>query len=123
MCAGIVTALLLATARYAQDYPKPAGLVNDFANLLPLEAVQSLEKKVRDYQRATGNQIGVAVVASLNGMPINEYSQGLFRAWGVGKYGVNNGALFVWAPKERQIRIHVGSGLEGVLTNAEAQRI
>src|SRR5438067_12361236 len=98
MRAAIVTALLLAICGYAQEYPKSTGFVNDFANQLPLEAVQSLEKRVRDYQRATGNEIGVAVVSSLNGMPIDEYAQGLFRAWGVGKYGVNNGVLCVWAP-------------------------
>jgi uncharacterized membrane protein YgcG len=123
MRAPIVTALLLAVCAVAQDYPKPNGFVNDFANQLPLEAVQSLEKKVRDYQRATGNQIGVAVVPSLNGTSIEDYSLGLFRAWGVGVYGVNNGALFVWAPKERKLRIEVGRGLESVLTNAETSRI
>lgn len=123
MRAPIVTGILLAACAMAQEYPKSNGFVNDFANQLPLEAVQSLEKKVRDYQRATGNEIGVAVVSSLNGQPIDEYSQGLFRAWGVGRYGQNNGVLFVWAPKERQIRIHVGRGLEGVLTNAETSRI
>ena len=121
----IVTGLLLAVCGWAQEYPKPERdrFVNDFANQLPLEAVQSLEKKVRDYQRATGNEIGVAIVQSLNGQSIDEYSQGLFRAWGVGRRDVNNGVLFVWAPKERQIRIHVGNGLEGVLTNAVASRI
>src|SRR5215469_13168908 len=116
----IVTGMLLAVCGLAQDYPKPNGFVNDFANQLPLEAVQSLEKKVRDYQRATGNEVGVAIVRSLNGQSIDEYSQGLFRAWGVGRYGENNGVLFVWAPKERQIRIHVGRGLEAVLTNSQA---
>jgi uncharacterized protein len=121
----IVTGLLLAVCGWAQEYPKPERdrFVNDFANQLPLEAVQSLEKKVRDYQHATGNEIGVAIVQSLNGQSIDEYSQGLFRAWGVGRRDVNNGVLFVWAPKERQIRIHVGNGLEGVLTNAVASRI
>src|ERR1051325_2883192 len=106
--AWIVTGLLLAMRGFAQEYPKPAEnrFVNDFAHQLPLEAVQSLEKKVQDYERATGNQIGVAVVETLNGQTIAEYSQGLFRAWGVGKYRENNGVLFVWAPKERQIRIH-----------------
>jgi uncharacterized membrane protein YgcG len=67
--------------------------------------------------------VGVAIVPSLNGQSIDEYSQGLFRAWGVGRYGENNGALFVWAPNERQIRIHVGSGLEAVLTNSQAALI
>lgn len=123
MRAPIVTGLLLAGCGLAQDYPKPSGFVNDFANQLPLEAVQSLEMKVRDYQRATGNQIGVAVVPSLNGTSIDEYSLGLFRAWGVGQYAVNNGVLFVWAPKERKIHIEVGRGLGGVLNQAERERI
>jgi uncharacterized protein len=85
--------------------------------------VEALEKKVGDYRRATGNDIAVAVVPSLNGMTVEEYAQGLFRAWGVGKYGVNNGVLFLWAPKERLFRVHVGSGLDGVLTKAETDRI
>ena len=123
MRAAIVTGLLLAVCGLAQDYPKPNGFVNDFANQLPLEAVQSLEMKVRDYQRATGNQIGVAVVPSLNGASIDEYSLGLFRAWGVGQYGVNNGVLFIWAPKERKIHIEVGRGLGGVLNQPERERI
>jgi uncharacterized protein len=123
MRAAIVTGLLLAVCGFAQDYPKPNGFVNDFANQLPLEAVQSLEMKVRDYQRATGNQIGVAVVPSLNGTSIGEYSLGLFRAWGVGQYGLNNGVLFVWAPKERQIHIEVGRGLGSALNQAERERI
>src|SRR5215831_2972605 len=119
----IVTGILLAACAFAQEYPKPNGLVNDFANQLPLEAVQSLEKKVRDYKGATGNEIGVAIVRSLNGQSIEDYSLGLFRAWGVGRYGVNNGVLFVWAPSERKIRIEVGRGLEAVLTNAQTSRI
>jgi uncharacterized protein len=119
----IVTSLLLAVCVVAQEYPKQNGFVNDFANQLPLSAVQALEKKVRDYQRATGNQIGVAVVPSLNGVPVEEYSLGLFRAWGVGIYGLNNGVLFVWAPSERKIRIEVGRGLEGPLNEGERSRI
>jgi uncharacterized protein len=123
MRAPIVTAILLASCALAQEYPKSNGLINDFANQLPLDAVQSLEKKLRDYKGATGNEIGVAIVRSLNGQSIEEYSLGLFRAWGVGRYGVNNGVLFVWAPSERKIRIEVGRGLQAVLTNAEASHI
>src|SRR5262249_29467994 len=84
--ATIVAVMLLAASGLAQDFPKPTGFVNDFANQLPLETV-ALEKRVRDYERATGNEVAVAVVPSLNGMTIEDYSQGLFRAWGVGKYG------------------------------------
>src|SRR6266545_2401381 len=105
----VVTAVLLVVslpvAARAVDYPRPAGFVNDFANQLPLSAVQALEKKVRDYERATGNEVAVAVVPSLGGLSVEEYAQGLFRAWGVGKYESNNGVLFLWAPVERKFRI------------------
>jgi len=110
-------------AAWADDYPRYTGFVNDFANQLPLSTVQELEKRVRDYERATGNEIAVAVVPSLNGMTVEEYALGLFRSWGVGKYGVNNGVLVLWAPKERKVRVEVGRGLEGVLTNAVAGQI
>jgi uncharacterized membrane protein YgcG len=123
MRAWMVTGLLLAAAAFADDYPAPAGFVNDFANQLPVTTVQDLEKKVRDYERTTGNEIAVAVVPSLNGMLVDEYARGLFHAWGVGKRALNNGVLFVWAPKERRIRIEVGIGLQGVLTDVAAGRI
>src|ERR1035438_9046982 len=138
MPAWMVTGLLLAVIVFADDYPRPARFVNDFANQLPVSTVQALEKKVRDYERTTGNEIAVAVVPSLNGMLVDEYARGLFHAWGVGKPAVNNGVLtawgvgkpavnngvlFVWAPKERRIRIEVGIGLQGVLTDVASGRI
>ena len=62
MRSAMVMGVLLAVCGLAQDYPKPNGFVNDFANQLQLDAVQSLERKVRDYQRAIEVQIGVAVI-------------------------------------------------------------
>src|ERR1022692_1215314 len=120
MPAWMVPGLLLAVIAFADDYPKPSGFVNDFANQLPVSTVQALEKKLRDYERATGNEIAVAVVPSLNGMLVDDYARELFHTWGVGKRALNNGVLFVWAPKERRIRIEVGLGLQGVLTDAAA---
>lgn len=120
MRACIVTVLLLAATAFADDYPKPAAFVNDFANQLPASNVQALETKVRAYERTTGNELAVAIVPSLNGMLVDDYARGLFHAWGVGKPGVNNGVLFVWAPHERRIRIEVGTGLTGVLTDTSA---
>ena len=118
--ARMATGLLLAAVAFADDYPAPAGFVNDFAHQLPAAKVQHLEKKVRDYERTTGNEIAVAVVPSLNGMLVDDYARGMFHAWGVGKRALNNGVLFVWAPQERRIRIEVGLGLEGALTDAVA---
>src|ERR1039457_628504 len=123
MPACLVTGLLLAVIVFADDYPRPASFVNDFANQLPVSTVQALEKKVRDYERTTGNEIAVAAMPSLNGIPMDEYARGRFHAWGVGKPAVNNAVLFVWAPKERRIRIEVGIGLQGVLTDEASGRI
>jgi len=120
MRAWIVTGLLLAVSAFADEYPRPAGLVNDFDSQLPVWTVQALEEKVRAYERATGNEIAVAIVPSLNGMLVDDYAHGLFHAWGVGKSAQNNGVLFVWAPKERRLRIEVGTRLEGVLTDTAA---
>ncbi len=91
--------LLLAVTALADDYPAPAAFVNDFANQLPASTVQALEKKVRTYERATGNEIAVAVVPSLNGMLVDDYARGLFHAWGVGKRELNNGVLLCGRPK------------------------
>jgi uncharacterized membrane protein YgcG len=120
MPAWMVPGLLLAVIVFADDYPKPSGFVNDFANQLPVSTVQALEKRLRDYERATGNEIAVAVVPSLNGMLVDDYARELFHRWGVGKRALNNGVLFVWAPKERRIRIEVGLGLQAALTDAAA---
>jgi len=123
MRAWLLPGLLLTMSLYAEDFPRAIGFVNDVANQLPLDVTQNLEQKLRAYERETGNEVAIAIVPSLNGMAVDEYAQGLFRGWGIGKYGVNNGVLFLWAPQERQIRIHVGRGLEDVLTNAETHRI
>jgi len=98
----------------ALEYPRPNGFVNDFANQLPPEAVESLERKLRDYHRATGDTIRVAVVSMPDGMSIDEYSEGMFRAWG------GAAVLFVWAPSERQIRLQVGRRFDPVLTASQA---
>ena len=120
----VVPALLaLSSLLLADDYPKPSGFVNDFANQLPLDTLQSLEQRLQEYERASGNEVAVAVVPSLNGSSVEDYARGLFRAWGIGKYGTDNGVLFLWAPGDRKIRIQVGRGLEDVLTPAQSGKI
>jgi uncharacterized protein len=116
-------AFLAVSFACAQDFPAHSGYVNDFANQLSLADVQSLEQRVRDYERATSNEIAVAIAPSLNGMAIEDYAQGLFRAWKIGKYGKDNGVLFVWAPAERKFRLQVGRGLESTLTRDVTDRI
>jgi uncharacterized protein len=75
------------------------------------------------HEQQTGNQVVVATIKSLQGTSIEDYGYQLGRAWGIGQKGTNNGALLLVAPNERQVRIEVGYGLEGQLTDAQSKLI
>ena len=110
--------LLLATAAFAQAFPKFTGLVVDAANVLPADREAALTRKLAAFQQRTGRQLVVATVPSLGGDEIQSYGYKLGRAWGVGLKGANNGAILLVAPGERKVGIEVGYGLEGQLTDA-----
>ncbi len=74
-------------------------------------------------EKATGAQIVVATVNSLEGQDIESYANRLFRSWGIGDREKNNGLLILLAPNERQIRVEVGYGLEGRINDAKAGRL
>lgn len=115
---------LLASPLAAQPaLPKPSGYVNDFANLLDEAARARLTERLRDVEAQTSSEIAVATVPSLDGMSIEEYANRLFKEWGVGQEKVDNGVLIVVAPNEREMRIEVGYGLEGVLPDGLAGEI
>jgi len=99
-------------------FPVLTGHVVDQANLLSPQVRQSLEKKLADLEEKSGIQFVVATIASLQGQEIEPYANDLFRHWGLGEKTKNNGVLMVVAPKEKKIRIEVGYGLEGTLTDA-----
>ncbi len=104
----------------AQSYPKPVGHVNDFAGVIPQADEQRLEQKLRDYERKTSIEIAVATIPDLQGYSIDEWREGLFQKWGVGKKGLDNGILICVAPNERKWGIEVGYGLEGDITDGLA---
>ena len=104
-------------------FPKPTGYVNDFAHLLDPAARASLEQRLAEYDRSTGNQIAIAIFPDLGGVPINEFASRLEEAWKVGRRGKDNGLLLVIGVKERQVRIEVGYGLEAKVTDADAGAI
>ncbi len=107
----------------APTFPKPTGYVSDFARLLDPAGRASLEQRLSEYDRTTGNQIAVAIFADLGGVPINEFTVRLEEAWKVGKRGKDNGVLLVVGVKEHQVRIEVGYGLEGKITDSDAGAI
>jgi uncharacterized protein len=95
----------------------------DRANLLSAETRGSLEQSLEAFERETGHQIVVHVTPSLEGLSIEEYSMRVAEAWKIGQKGLDNGAILTVAPNEREMRIEVGYGLEGVLPDAVCARI
>ncbi len=107
----------------AADFPALTGRVVDPGNTLPADRRAALESKLTDLENKSGIQLVVAVLPSLQGQEIEPYANQLFRAWKLGEKTKNNGVLLLVAPNERRVRIEVGYGLEGTLTDALASVI
>jgi uncharacterized protein len=109
--------------RAATIFPALTGRVVDQAHVLSSGERADLEGKLADLETKSGIQLEVATIASLDGEEIEPYANALFRAWKLGEAKKNNGVLFVIAPKEHRMRIEVGYGLEGTLTDATSALI
>lgn len=125
-----LTALLLAACLWAAGsalaapaVPAPRGYVNDTAGLLSPQTRQQVESFLSDLRRSDSTQIAVLTVASLEGEDLEGYAVRVAQAWGIGQQGKDNGALLLIAKEERAVRIEVGYGLEGQLTDLLAGRI
>ena len=101
-------------------FPALTGPVVDEAHLLPQDVVNRLSRKLAAYARTSGTQLVVVTLPTLNGYPIDYYGYQLGRHWGIGQKGKNNGALLIVDAGEKQVRIEVGYGLEGTLTDAQS---
>jgi uncharacterized protein len=106
------------TGAFALTFPPLTGRVVDQANIIPAETRSALEAKSEELESKSGIQLVVATVKSLEGDDIEPYANQLFRAWKLGEAKNNNGVLLLVAPNERRVRIEVGYGLEGTLTDA-----
>jgi uncharacterized protein len=113
-------ALLVSASVYAQSltFPDLTGRVVDQANILPAGTRDALEQKLAALEDKSSIQFVVATVNSLQGQEIEPYATDLYRHWGLGEKTRNNGVLLLVAPKEKKVRIEVGYGLEGTLTDA-----
>ena len=113
-----VAALWAFAALAAADFPPLTGRVVDQAKILSPVTIADLERKLADLEQKSGIQLVVATVPSLGGEEIEPYANALFRAWKLGEAKKNNGVLLLVAPNQRRVRIEVGYGLEGTLTDA-----
>ena len=106
-----------------QPFPKPKGLINDFANVIPPSYEQQLESITVELLNKTGTPVVVVTMPDLGGEDYNEYANRLYETWGIGKKGEDKGILILVAIKERKMRIEVGYGLEGILPDGLAGEI
>jgi uncharacterized protein len=121
-------ALLLAgcgggSAGGGAAYPRLSGRVVDTADLLNPAQEAALTTKLEALQRASSRQLVVVTLPDLQGRPIEEYGVGLGRFWRIGQSAANNGTLLIVAVAEKKIRIEIGYGLEGIMTDALSGRI
>ena len=109
---------LPALAQSKIEFPALTGRVVDNADILTPEQEAVLTQKLAVLEQQTTDQLVVVTLPSLNDYDIAEYGYQLGRHWGIGQKEANNGALLIVAPTDRKVRIEVGYGLEGILTDA-----
>jgi uncharacterized protein len=119
----VVFTLALPGLALALDVPPLQGRVNDRAQVLSPQMKSQLESQLEAYERATGHQLAVLVVPSLEGDPIEDFTLRVVESWKLGKKGKDDGVLLFVAVQDRKIRIEVGYGLEGDLPDALVSRI
>ncbi len=109
--------LMSMTAARAVDWKalKPQGYVSDFANVVDAGSKADLEKYCDSVKQSTGAELALVTVSSLEGEPIEDVANDLFRSFGVGQKGKDEGVLLLLVINDRRSRLEVGHGLEAVL--------
>jgi uncharacterized protein len=116
-------AFVAPAARADPTFPALTGRVVDDAHVLSPQTQSDLTAKLAALETKTGRQLVVVTLPSLQGYEIEDYGYQLGRAWGIGQKGQNNGVLFIVAPSEHKVRVEVGYGLEGTITDALSSQI
>lgn len=116
-------AVMLPCVAAALDVPTLKGRVNDYGGMLPPEAEDRIEALLKDLEEKDSTQVVVLTVPSLDGDSLEDFSMRVAERWKIGRKGLDNGAIMVIARDDRKVRIEVGYGLEGRLTDLTAGRI
>ena len=113
----------LPFSAYSLDVPKLQGYVNDYAGMISPSAKSKIEEGLRAFEQSDSTQIVILTVPSLEGENIEEFSIRVAEVWKIGQQQRDNGILLIVSKQERKVRIEVGRGLEGKLTDLMAGRI
>lgn len=122
-CLYLVVLLCFTSEISAREVPPLKGLVNDYGEIIHESTEKQLQTILRDLEETDSTQIVVLTIDSLEGDVLEEYSLKVAETWKLGQAGYDNGALLLVAVKDRKVRIEVGYGLEGELTDLLAGRI
>jgi uncharacterized protein len=105
-------------------FPKQIGYVNDYGNVFTKEQISELENIIRDYEKATTNEISVVSTNSIKPYKdISLYTTELANQWGIGKAEKDNGLIILFSKNLRSIRISTGYGTEKILTDEKCKKI
>ncbi|SPP64654.1 TPM domain-containing protein [Nitrospira lenta] len=115
--------LLTPGLAWPLDVPPLTGRVMDLAHALSASDVDRLTADLQAHETSSGNQVVVLTLPSLEGEPLEPFAHRVATTWKLGQKGTDNGALLLVALKERRVRIEVGYGLEGTLTDAKSAQI
>jgi uncharacterized protein len=116
-------ALTSSSSLFTKEVPRLTGPVVDQAKILSSSARSKISGVLKNFKRKSGTQLQVLTVESLDGDTIEDFSIRVVDKWKLGSSKYDRGMLFTVALKERKMRIEVGQGLEGVITDAVAARI
>ena len=115
--------LVVPLSAFAQSLPALTGRVVDNAGIIDASTEAGLVARLEAFEQRSSDQIVVATIQNLGGEAIEPYANRLFRAWGLGQAGEDNGILLLVAVDDRSMRIEVGYGLEGTLTDLHSKLI
>jgi uncharacterized protein len=119
----VLTLVVLIQAALALEVPMLRARVNDYAGLLSQGAARQLDLLLKDFEQRDSTQIVVLTVPSLEGDGLEDFSMRVAEKWKIGQKGLDNGAILLVSRADRKVRIEVGYGLEGRLTDLQAGRI
>jgi len=120
----VFLAMLLSPGlAWSIEVPPLTGRVMDLAQVLSVSEAEKLTGDLQAHETTTGNQVVVLTLPSLEGEPLEPFAHRIATTWKLGQKGTDNGALLLVALKERKVRIEVGYGLEGILTDAKSAQI
>ena len=109
----------------AMTYPRPTAYkyLNDYAGVVDSTSAQQIISLGNELEQKTGAQAVVVTISSLDGYPIEDYANGLFRNWGIGQSQKDNGLLILLVVQDQQWRVEVGRGLEGTIPDVLSNRV